>query len=74
MKTMTTPPFYMVYAEGKNTPVYKHDSYDSAKSEAERLSESLGVKCYVLTPISSHKCVRFESEEFDLSQLCGLPF
>lgn len=40
--------FYMVYAEGKNTPKYKHLTFEDAKKEAERLSKELGVRCYVL--------------------------
>lgn len=40
--------FYMVYAEGKNTPKYRHLTFEDAKKEAERLSKQLGVRCYVL--------------------------
>lgn len=40
--------FYMVYAEGKNAPKYRHLTFESAKKEAERLSKELGVRCYVL--------------------------
>lgn len=38
----------MVYAEGKETPAVKHEDYDTALKEAQRLSDKLGVPCYVL--------------------------
>lgn len=41
-------PFYMVYAEGGNTPTVKHEDYDTALEEAQRLSDKLRVPCYVL--------------------------
>ena len=41
-------PFFMVYAEGKDTPAVKHETLESAEMEADRLSNKLGVSCYVL--------------------------
>ena len=38
----------MVYAEGGNTPAVKHETLESAEMEADRLSNKLGVSCYVL--------------------------
>ena len=68
-------PFYMVYAEGKNAPAYKHKTYESAQKEAQRLSESLGVQCYVLIAISSHKCIKYEEQRFDIPcEILDLPF
>lgn len=40
--------FFMVYAEGKETPAVKHEDYNTALKEAQRLSDKLGVPCYVL--------------------------
>ena len=40
--------FFMVYAEGKETPAVKHEDYDTALKEAQRLSDKLGVSCYIL--------------------------
>lgn len=40
--------FYMVYAEGRNTPAVKHETLESAENEADRLSNKLGVNCFVL--------------------------
>ena len=40
--------FFMVYAEGKETPAVKHEDYDTALQEAQRLSDKLRVPCYVL--------------------------
>lgn len=41
-------PFFMVYAEGGNTPAVKHETLESAEKDADRLSNKLGVSCYVL--------------------------
>lgn len=40
--------FFMVYAEGKETPAVKHETLEEAQQEAMRLCKKLGVKCYVL--------------------------
>lgn len=40
--------FYMVYAEGGNTPAVKYEDYSQALDEAQRLSDKLRVPCYVL--------------------------
>ena len=44
-------PFYMVYAEGKSSPTYKHTEYHAAVDEAMRLTKKLGVRCYVLSAL-----------------------
>lgn len=41
-------PFFIVYAEGGNTPTVKHETLEAAEKEADRLSNKLGVSCYVL--------------------------
>ena len=75
MKQQANKTFYMVYAEGKNTPAYKHGSYEKAQKEAQRLCEELGVECYVLIAISSHKCVKYEECRFDVPiEFLNLPF
>lgn len=61
-------PFYMVYAEGKNTPAFKHFNYDDAKKEARRLSEQLGVTCFVLGTISEHKCIKYEERSIAVTE------
>lgn len=40
--------FWMCYAEGRNTPVRKHETYEIAKEEAYRLSEKTGCTVYIL--------------------------
>lgn len=40
--------FFMVYAEGKETPAVKHEDYNTALKEAQRLSDKLRVPCYIL--------------------------
>lgn len=41
----------MIYVEGKNSPTIKHESYNSAIREAERLARETGYKVYVLEAI-----------------------
>ena len=44
-------PFYMVYAEGKSSPAYKHGSMEEATKEADRLAKFLNTKTYVLAAV-----------------------
>lgn len=44
--------FYMVYAEGKQTPARKHLRLEDAEAEAKRISEKEGVNCYVMEMVS----------------------
>ena len=44
-------PFYMVYAEGKSAPTYKHGSMAAATQEADRLAKFLNTKTYVLAAV-----------------------
>ena len=44
-------PFYMVYAEGKSAPTYKHGSMEEATKEADRLAKFLNTKTYVLAAV-----------------------
>ena len=44
-------PFYMVYAEGKSSPTYKHGSMEEATKEADRLAKLLNTKVYVLAAV-----------------------
>ena len=44
-------PFYMVYAEGKSAPTFKHGSMEEATKEADRLAKSLNTKTYVLAAV-----------------------
>lgn len=44
-------PFYMVYAEGKSSPTYKHGSMEEATKEADRLAKLLNTKTYVLAAV-----------------------
>ena len=40
--------FYMIYAENCDLPTYKHKDYESALTEAKRLTTNLKVPCYIL--------------------------
>ena len=44
-------PFYMVYAEGKSSPTFKHGSMEEATKEADRLAKFLNTKTYVLAAV-----------------------
>lgn len=44
-------PFYMVYAEGKSSPTFKHGSMEEATKEADRLAKVLNTKTYVLAAV-----------------------
>lgn len=45
--------FFMVYAEGKGAPTYKHENEQTANKEAERLAEKLGVNTTVLQAVKT---------------------
>lgn len=44
-------PFYMVYAEGKSSPTFKHGSMEEATKEADRLAKLLNTNTYVLAAV-----------------------
>lgn len=44
-------PFYMVYAEGKTAPTFKHGSMEEATKEADRLAKLLNTKTYILAAV-----------------------
>lgn len=48
--------FYMVWVEGKPTPTKKHDSFESAKTEAERIaSKQPGDKAIILESVGHYE-------------------
>lgn len=50
--------FWMLYAEGQESPKFKHCTLESAQQEAERLAEKLNTQVYVLQAVeqvSLHK-------------------
>ena len=66
---MNQETFWMLYADGKESPKFKHSSLISAQDEAERLAEKLGCKVYVLQAVeevSLHKFnhVPLKEEEY----------
>ena len=44
-------PFYMVYAEEKSSPTFKHGSMEEATKEADRLAKLMNTKTYVLAAV-----------------------
>ena len=54
----TIDSFWMLYAEGCESPKFKHGTLESAQAEAERLAEKLNTQVYVLQAVeqvSLHK-------------------
>ncbi len=60
---MKSTSFFMVYAEGQQTPTYKHTDVNEAEREAKRLSEKLDCKTYVLASIKSVERIKFAIED-----------
>jgi hypothetical protein len=51
---MRSEPFFMVYGYGQGTPTVIHDTFDTAKAEAERLADrNPGVRFYVLATVGA---------------------
>lgn len=50
-------PFFMVFLEGGNTPIYQHPTLESAEAEAERLCKLHKRKAVVLCSIKSIELV-----------------
>lgn len=58
------PDFYLVWREG-TTPHYKHNTYQSAKAEAERLTREHGGTFHVLEHRASAKRIDVELTEVE---------
>lgn len=43
--------FYVIYVEGKCSPIVKHDSYEDVLEEAKRLATKTNLKVYILEAI-----------------------
>lgn len=54
----------MVYAEGQLGPTVKHDSLQSALTEAKRLCKQINAECYVLAAVRSFKIHEFIETTF----------
>jgi len=69
---MKNKPFFMVFLENESTPTYKHDTIESAETEAKRLSKLHKKKAYVLFTLKSFELSEFTIQDFVLDE--GLPF
>jgi hypothetical protein len=65
--------FYMVYVDNSNSPTYKHESIESAETEARRLSKELNRKAYVLATTKSFEFDSFKVENC-IPEDSDLPF
>ncbi|ASY44999.1 hypothetical protein CJD35_11515 [Sphingobium xenophagum] len=60
MANDAAPPFWLVWCRRGRQPVYEHESYHSARAEAERLSRcNPGEAFYVLAPVARGGFDRF---------------
>lgn len=62
-------PFWMLYAEGQNTPAYKHPSIESAIAEKQRLERELGVDVHILELTSQNNVELISSLRKELLEL-----
>lgn len=47
-------PFWMIYGLGMNAPAVRHDQFESAKRECERLARNNpGIRFYILATVAS---------------------
>lgn len=61
-------PFFLVWRDGGGSPVFKHESSQSAQREASRLArECPGQRFYVLAPISEHVKADVTVRHFDIA-------
>lgn len=62
--------FYMVYVEGEQQPMFKHDTYGQAENEAKRLTEKTGKTSYILGTIKAVKAPeKFIIQDLNVSEL-----
>lgn len=66
--------FYMVWNEGNRAPVCKHETYELAKTEAERLCLANTGNFYVLQAVSVSRRVEVETEALERSLDEQIPF
>lgn len=60
---MKTQCFFMVFLEGERTPTYKHETIESAETEAKRLAKLYGKKAFVLCSLKSFEVNEFTVED-----------
>lgn len=53
-------PFYFVYVDGQKMPEFKHDNYESASKEAERLAEKTDKRVYIMQSIEVVELCKFK--------------
>lgn len=71
---MNEKTFYMVFLENGGAPSYKHETLQSAETEAKRLSKVHSRKAFVLCTIKSFELVEFKVEDCRPVQISDLPF
>lgn len=66
--------FWMVYGGGQGAPTMRHDSFEIAKHEAERLSRNNpGIEFFVMMPVCKSQRVDVETKMLvDLNDI--IPF
>lgn len=71
---MADKSFFLVWSPtGTNPPKYRHETFASADTEAERLAKCSGrAEFYVLEAVRKVKCVVVERTDFERDD--GVPF
>lgn len=58
-------PFWMVFVDSQKIPQCKHDTYESAKEEAERLAKKSGAEVALIECVSIKKCKAVKKVEWE---------
>ena len=66
--------FFMVWNEGNRAPTYKHESFEAARAEAERLCRIASGNFYVLQAVSVSRKVDVETEALNRPLDDQIPF
>jgi hypothetical protein len=62
--------FFMVYVEGENTPVVKHDTQEKADQEAQRMANKYGKNAHVLESIITNEPDEINVKVLSLETAC----
>lgn len=62
--------FFMVYVEGENAPVVKHDTREKADQEAQCLANKYGKKAHVMESITTNEPDEINVKVYSLETAC----
>lgn len=64
----------MIFLEGCAHPTYKHETLESAETEAKRLATLFGKKTYILCTVKSIEDTQYKVEDCRPNEVGNLPF